>query len=184
MTGSSKTDSSETASLDTGVPKATSLTERIALWLATGFGFGFFPKAPGTVGALWGIPLAWAVMSIPAVAIQLIVLVALYAIGIPLCTSAARTLGKKDPGSVVWDEIVTVPLVLLFVSTDLATAPGVLLLAFLLHRIYDISKPPPVRWFEKLPDGLGIMTDDVIAAFYGCATLHVLLFAISKFATE
>ena len=87
--------------------------DRASLWVATGFGFGYAAKAPGTIGAIWGIPLAWAVMQIPSVPGQIIVLAALYAIGIPICTSAARQLGKKDPGAVVWDEIATVPIVFL-----------------------------------------------------------------------
>jgi phosphatidylglycerophosphatase A len=107
--------------------------------------------------------------------VQLVVLVLLYAVGIPLCTSAARSLGKKDPGEVVWDEIVTVPIVFLFVDPRLIHRPEILLIGFLLHRVFDISKLPPIRRFERLPDGLGIMTDDVIAAIYGCVSMHCLL---------
>ena len=147
----------------------------MALWIATGLGFGFAPKAPGTVGAIWGIPLAWAVMRIPSVGLQLAILVILYLVGIPICTSAARTLGKKDPGEVVWDEIATVPIVFLFVEPRLIDRPEILLLGFVLHRVFDVSKLPPINRLEKLPDGLGIMTDDVLAALYGCAAMHLLL---------
>ena len=85
------------------------------------------------------------------------------------------TLGKKDPGEVVWDEIATVPIVFLFVDPRLMTRPETLLVGFALHRLFDISKPPPVRNLEKLPDGLGIMSDDVAAAIYGCIAMHGLL---------
>lgn len=162
----------------TDSPDASSPTQKCFLWIATGFGFGYSPKAPGTIGAIWGIPLAWALMSTANVAVQILVLVLLYAVGIPICTSAARSLGKKDPGAVVWDEIVTVPIVFLFVAPPLISRPEILAIGFLLHRIFDISKPPPIHRFEKLPDGLGIMTDDVLAAVYGCATMHALLYFI------
>ena len=56
--------------------------------------------------------------------------------------------------------------------------PEILLLGFGLHRLFDISKPPPVRNVEKLPDGLGIMSDDVIAAVYGCLLMHLLVWLV------
>ncbi len=152
-----------------------SVFQKISFWVGTGLGFGLAKKAPGTVGAIWGIPLAWAVMQIPSLYGQLAVLVALYLVGIPICTSAAKTLGKKDPGEVVWDEIATVPIVFLFVDPRLMNRPEILLLGFAFHRLFDISKPPPVRNLEALPDGTGIMTDDVAAAVYGCMGLHLLL---------
>lgn len=156
----------------------TSFLQKVSLWIATGFGFGFAPKAPGTVGALWGIPLAWAMLQLPDIGMRVVLLAVCYLIGIPLCTSAARTLGKKDPGEVVWDEIATVPIVLLFVEPRLAGRPEILLLGFILHRIFDISKLPPINRLEKLPDGLGIMTDDVLAGIYGCTVMQLLLWCI------
>ena len=155
--------------------KTTSLLDRVSLWIATGFGFGYSPKAPGTVGALWGIPLTWVVMQIPSVLIQIVVLALLYAIGIPICTKAAQLIGKKDPGEVVWDEIATVPIVFLFVEPRLISRPEILLIGFLLHRVFDISKLWPINKLETLKDGLGIMTDDVLAGVYGCAAMHLLL---------
>lgn len=162
-------------------PKNHSLLERVSLWIGTGLGLGFSPKAPGTVGAIWGIPLAWLLMQLPNVAGQLVVLVGLYLVGIPICTSAAKTLGKKDPGEVVWDEIATVPIVFLFVEARLMSRPEILLLGFALHRLFDISKPPPVRNLEKLPDGLGIMSDDVAAGAYGCVAMHLVLWLVPWF---
>ena len=156
---------------------ATTITpsERICLWVATGLGFGFAPKAPGTVGAIWGIPVSLLVMQLPGPVAQIGVLAVLYLVGLPICTSAARTLGKKDPGEVVWDEIATVPIVFLFVEPRLMWRPEILLIGFALHRVFDISKPPPLRKLEKLPDGMGIMSDDVVAGVYGCLAMHGLL---------
>ncbi len=145
------------------------------LWIATGFGFGFSPFAPGTVGTLWGLPLAWAISLVPSIIGQAIIIAGLIAIGIPMCTRAARELQKKDPGSVVWDEIATVPITFFLVPTELLTRPSVLIVGFVLHRIFDISKVPPARQIEKLPDGTGIMLDDVVAGVYSCLALHLLL---------
>ena len=154
------------------------LLKRASLWIATGLGFGFAPQAPGTVGAIWGIPLTLLLMRIPNVYGQLVALAMLYAVGVPICSSAAKTLGKKDPGEVVWDEIATVPIVFLLVESRLVSRPEILLLGFAMHRLFDISKPPPVRNLERLPDGLGIMSDDVAAGIYGCLALHLILWAI------
>src|SRR5688500_8523134 len=70
-----------------------------AVWLATGFWVGFCPVAPGTVGTLLGLPLAWG-LSFLHVGVQVAVLTMLSLAGIPLCTAAARELGLKDPGSI------------------------------------------------------------------------------------
>jgi len=157
--------------------------------VATGCGFGYSPIVPGTVGALWGLPLTWAIfqMDLPAsgpVATQLIpiaAIVALCAIGVPICTLAARRMGgDKDPSAIVWDEIASMPITFLFVRwqdyTGWALA-GVLVLGFLLHRIFDITKPPPCRQAERLPEGLGIMADDWFAAAQACLLLHACLWA-------
>src|SRR4051794_33019455 len=89
-----------------------------AVWLATGLGAGFFPIAPGTVGALWGLPLAWGIQHVPGWGWQVAVIAALLALGVPLCTAAARRLGGKDPSAVVWDEIATMPIVFFLIPLD------------------------------------------------------------------
>jgi phosphatidylglycerophosphatase A len=141
-----------------------------AVWLATGFGVGLLNCPPGTTGALlWGMPLAWAVGQLPGVGWQLLVIVLLIVVGIPICTAAGRALGgKKDNQAIVWDEIVTVPIVFLLVplvSWKLAAV------GFVLHRVMDITKPPPARQLERLPDGAGVMADDVMASIYACLAL-------------
>src|SRR6478736_3327427 len=80
-----------------------------AVWLATGGWVGMFPIMPGTVGALWGVPLSLAVAAIAQPAIQLLIIAVLALVGVPLCTAAAARLGLKDPGPVVFDEIVALP---------------------------------------------------------------------------
>jgi phosphatidylglycerophosphatase A len=153
-----------------------------AVVIATGFGFGFAPVAPGTVGALWGLPLAWAVGQIGdigpvnAVWIQIAVIVVLFGVGVPLCTAAAQRLGgEKDPGAIVFDEIASLPITFFLVPwSELGgwALAVTLAVGFGLHRLFDITKPPPCRQAERLRDGLGIMADDTIAGIYSCAVLH------------
>ena len=92
-----------------------------------------------------------------------------------MCTHAARRLGKKDPGAVVWDEIATVPITFFLVPVESMSRVSVLVAGFVLHRIFDITKLPPAKQLERLPDGWGIMADDVAAGVYSCVALHLLL---------
>ena len=132
--------------------------------LATGFGTGFSPWAPGTVGSLLGPPLIWsATQFLPAFGLFLAGVVCIAA-GPPICTRAARLLGAHDPGAVVYDEIAAFWIVFLpqLLLQQQLTVP-VLCAGFVLFRIFDISKLWPVSRLEKLPDGTGIMADDLAA---------------------
>lgn len=163
-----------------GSPLPASALKSPAAWLATGFGVGLVARAPGTVGAcVWGLPLAWAVSFVPAVGWQGLLIAILFAIGIPICTAAGRALGtKKDNQAIIWDEIVTVPVIFLLVPlTNFKVAAA----GFLLHRLFDITKPPPCAQLERLPDGLGVMADDLMAAIYGSAALFGLAWLASHF---
>jgi phosphatidylglycerophosphatase A len=92
------------------------------------------------------------------------VVILLCIIGIPICDLAARQMGRgSDPGSIVWDEMASVPLGLLLVPAGERT-PLVFLAAFLLHRLFDIWKPFPCRQLDEGHGGLGIMADDWGAA--------------------
>ena len=142
-----------------------------AVFVATGFWLGFFPFAPGTVGSLLGVVLAWG-MGFLSWWVQVGLFGMLFAVGVPLCTAAAERLGKKDPGCVVWDEIVTLPVTFFLVPM---TNLWVVAAGFALHRLFDITKPPPARQLERLPRGLGIMADDVAAGIYSNLALHGLL---------
>jgi phosphatidylglycerophosphatase A len=122
--------------------------------------------------AIEGLPLAWAISRLPGAGWQALVIALLFAIGVPICTRAGRALGgSKDNQAVIWDEIVTVPVVFLLVQL---TTWKIALAGFLLHRLFDITKPPPCAQLERLPDGLGIMADDLMAAIYACVSLYGL----------
>jgi len=143
--------------------------------VATFFGAGRLRSAPGSWGSLATVLLWWLLAShIPAearvpVAVLLIVLVT--AIGIPAATLEARGCGKKDPQHVVIDEVAGQLVTL--IACPLLWKP--LLAGFILFRAFDIVKPPPIRSLEKLPDGTGIVVDDLGAGVYGWVVLQVLL---------
>lgn len=153
------------------------LSDQGSIWLATGLGVGLVSPAPGTVGGLWGIPLAWAIGISGPVELQAALILLVGVVGVLVCSRAAQALGgSKDPQSIVLDEIAALPVV--FLGTGPMTAKTCLL-GYLFFRIADISKPPPARQLEQLPSGLGIMADDFAAAIYACGALHGVLWVTS-----
>lgn len=150
-----------------------SRSTRFVVWLATGFGVGQWCPAPGTAGAAMGVILAWAISFLPRIEFQVLTIVALNAVGVPLCTAAGRALGgKKDNQAIIWDEFASLPILFLF---TLFSGWPVGLVGFGLHRLFDITKPPPARQLEWLPDGLGVMADDWAAAIYAGIALAILV---------
>jgi phosphatidylglycerophosphatase A len=143
----------------------------IATPIATWFGCGFAPVAPGTAGSLAAIAIAWLLERVYHVTpIEfgvlglLLITPAIWAAGV-----FAREIGKKDPGQVVVDEVVG----------QWITLAGAMhlnwkswLAAFLLFRLFDIWKPPPVRQLEHLPGGAGIVADDAMAGVYAALVLY------------
>ena len=158
------------------------LTEHLVLLLATGLGTGRSPWAPGTVGSGLGLAWAWVVASIPhsfstdsstgLPVLGLLATLTAAAAAIPVCTRACRLLDLKDPGQVVLDEIVAVPLV--FGCGLLPTELSWLAVGFVVFRIFDILKPPPVGQAERLPDGTGIVADDMVAGLYAGLVLWAM----------
>lgn len=147
------------------------MNNKLTQQLATGFGFGLSRFMPGTVGTLWGIPLAWAVFQLPSLTLQIIACVALTLLAIPICEAAEKQLGiGKDPGCIVADEYLTLPIVYL----GLPFTPWVILSGFVLHRIFDITKPPPIRQLQNLKGGVGIVIDDFLAALFALAVNHLI----------
>jgi len=145
---------------------------KAAVVLATWFGAGFFPRAPGTAGSLAAILIAMALRAqLGWGALEFGVLAACWAApGVWAASVTAARSGSKDPGIVVIDEVVG----------QWVTVAGVTafnwrswLAAFLIFRLLDIWKPPPVRRLEKLAGGAGIMADDIMAGVYGAVLLYV-----------
>jgi phosphatidylglycerophosphatase A len=142
---------------------------------ATFFGIGHMRLGPGTWASA-ATMLLWAALahSLPPaaripVAIALAIIVTV--IGIPAATRVARASGKKDPSFVVIDEVAGQLISLIAVPLAWKT----FLAGFILFRVFDILKPPPVRQLERLPEGTGIMLDDVAAGIYALAVMQLLL---------
>ena len=171
---------------------------RFALAIATAFGVGYIPKAPGTFGSLVGVllillttsglialPLLDAGIDSPAILGHVVPAVLLFTVlvfllvalaGIWSASCVASFAGTKDPQYVVIDEVSGQHLTLLIGSGFWALANWkCLLLGFILFRVFDIWKPYPVRQLEKLPGGWGIMADDWMAGIYAAICLRVAL---------
>lgn len=149
--------------------------DRLSIWLSTGLGIGMVSPAPGTVGGLWGLPLAWAVGMLPSVGAEMLAILVIGLVSVAVCSRAAHIFGGKDPQVIVLDEIAALPIVYLGIGEKTTTT---WLFGWVLFRVFDIAKPPPARQFERLPNGWGIVADDVVAAGYACAVLHIMTGAI------
>ena len=135
--------------------------------LAFGFGTGLAPWAPGTVGSLFGVALAWYTLPL-AVEWQWIIAAGLVSSGFWLCGESARRIGVHDHPGIVWDEIAAIYLVLLVTPPE----PLAWALGFGLFRLFDIWKPWPIRDLDhRLGGGAGIMLDDLVAALYAAILL-------------
>jgi phosphatidylglycerophosphatase A len=147
-----------------------------AFAVATFFGAGRIKPGPGTWGSVAAV-LLWAVaahavhLSPPALLAALLCGIALTLLfGVPAATIAARESGIHDPGFVVIDEVAGQWITLLFCPPDWPHA----IIALVLFRIFDITKPFPVRRLERLPEGWGIVFDDVAAGLYALGVASVL----------
>jgi phosphatidylglycerophosphatase A len=143
-------------------------TTKWAFVVATFFGAGYGKPGPGTWGSVAAILLwaAYAGFLHPTPHTLFLVLIAgitlSLLVGIPAATIVARESGRKDPQIVVVDEVAGQWITLLACPFDLRHA----LIALVLFRLFDMTKPPPVRQLESLPEGWGIVFDDVAAGLY------------------
>lgn len=148
------------------------------LWasaIATFFGIGRLKPGPGTWASAVAALIWFAISRQIATNFQNVVLGALIviviAVGIPAATAIARTSGLKDPQIVVIDEVAGQWIALLLTPVTWKT----LLVGFILFRGFDILKPPPVRQLERLPEGTGIVVDDIAAGLYSLLVMQLLL---------
>jgi phosphatidylglycerophosphatase A len=136
--------------------------------LATLGFIGYLPVAPGTFGTV-AAAISLAVLR-PSFSVHLFFLIAVIVIGTIASHRAEEILNEKDSSHIVIDEFAGYGLSVLSLPLTLPY----IIAAFLLFRFFDILKPPPIRWIEKvLPGGAGIMADDLMAAMYVNAALHV-----------
>lgn len=139
-----------------------------AMVASTFFGLGLSPFAPGTAGTLGGVAIAWVLAGTEDFLVwTLLAAVALYVVGRLSAHWAERAAGK-DPGFYVIDEVIGY---LVTIAWTGGPTPLALFVAFVVFRFFDIAKPPPVRRFERIPGGDGILLDDVFAGVYGLAVM-------------
>ena len=148
-----------------------------AILVATFFGIGRLCPAPGTWGSAATMLLSYALARAlpPGVRTPTVVAlaVAVILIGIPAATQVARASNTKDPQFVVIDEVAGQLIALIAVPLAWKT----FLAGFILFRAFDIVKPPPVRQLERLPEGIGIVLDDVAAGIYALVIMQLLLYS-------
>jgi len=146
--------------------------------LATGFGVGLVPFAPGTVGSIVALPVWWWLLADLDLAVACAVLTALIGFGSWIIDRACRKTGVGDAPAIVLDEFVGVWIALLAApKTLLGVAAG-----FALFRLFDIAKPWPVSWVDReVRGGFGVMLDDVVA---GVLAGFVLWLAVLTFGGE
>ena len=144
---------------------------RLAVFIAS-FGYcGYFPIAPGTVGSAAGLVVYLLVWWTQSRAVEVGLIVLLFAAGVWAGTAAERYFGGIDPGPVVIDEVAGMLITLAFVPVGLSGA----IAGFVLFRIFDVIKPYPAGRFERLHGGLGVMADDAMAAIYANLSLRAAM---------
>ena len=138
--------------------------------IATGLFVGKLPKAPGTWGSLAAF-LPWLLIKDLPLPGYLLVILVTFVIGFFAAGSAEKILDQADAGPIVIDEIVGMFIALTLVPPH----PFAWFLGFVFFRLFDITKPFPVSWFDRhIHGGIGIMMDDVIAGIYACISLHIV----------
>ena len=143
---------------------------RFFLIIATGFGVGYSPVAPGTLGTLVAIPIYYFLSDIPSPLYE-ITLIGFFFLSVWISENAETSFGKKDDQRIVIDEIIGFLITMLWVPK---TVPFIII-GFFLFRFFDILKPFPIRRLEKgLKGGYGVVLDDVAAAVYANIILHLI----------
>ena len=147
------------------------MNEKLITFLATGFGSGLSPVAPGTLGTLVGVLICLLCLPMPWT-FRLLFVLALLVLSIYVADKAEKIYQKKDDQRIVIDEIIGLQITMLPVAINILN----LCAAFVLFRIFDILKPFPVKNLQGLPGGWGVVIDDVAAGIYAAAVLWLLVY--------
>jgi phosphatidylglycerophosphatase A len=154
--------------------KEATFSQKFILGLATWFGFGLVPGAPGTAGTLAALPLVFLTSQLRSW--QALILVGAFLLfAVWIAHQAQKLLALKDPGVIVIDEAVGLWVTLFGVPLSFLNV----FLGFLLFRIFDIMKPYPTKKIESLKGGFGIVLDDVLAGIYANLILRLIIFVIN-----
>lgn len=144
---------------------------RPGLFIATCGYLGYVPVAPGTFGSAAGLLVYAAVRWSGVPALEIAVIVLLFAIGVWSSSVAEKHFGGVDPAPVILDEVVGMLITLALVPVSITGA----IVGFLVFRLFDVVKPWPANRFEALHGGLGIMADDAMAGVYGNVVMRLLV---------
>jgi phosphatidylglycerophosphatase A len=144
---------------------------RPGLFIATCGYLGYVPVAPGTFGSAAGLLVYAAVRWAGVPALEIAVIVLLFAIGVWSSGVAEKHFGGVDPAPVILDEVVGMLITLALVPVSITGA----IVGFLVFRLFDVVKPWPANRFEALHGGLGIMADDAMAGVYGNVVMRLLV---------
>jgi len=148
---------------------------RLATVLATGFGAGRLPWAPGTWGSLFALPLAWPLLALGGPWLLLVATALVFALGLWAADRYMKAVGLHDPGAIVIDEVAGQWLTLAVAPLD----PLAFLLGFVLFRVADVLKPWPASWLDRRVGGaFGVMIDDVAAAVYAGGILALVMWLL------
>jgi phosphatidylglycerophosphatase A len=148
---------------------------RVALAIATVFGVGYVPIAPGTFGSAAGLALWWLLPA--STGAHAVVIAALFVFGAWSGNVAERHFGRTDPGHVVIDEVMGMLITLFLNPVGWIGA----LLGFFMFRLFDVVKPYPSDRLERLHGGVGVMADDGMAAIYANLALRACLWVSARF---
>ena len=152
-----------------GAPLLENLSRKAGWLFGTALGVGLFPVAPATMASLVALAI-YAPMPFGGGSPAFFILVGGSVLIGPWACGSLSTEGDPDPKRAVWDEVAGVWLTCLFLPKTLPWIAA----AFVLFRVLDVLKPWPIRRFERLPGGYGIMADDVAAGVMGAAALNVV----------
>ena len=142
----------------------------LILLFATGFGVGFSPIVPGTMGTLVAIPIYYFLSSTLFSPVYELTLFAFFFFSSWIAGQAERYWGQKDDRRIVIDEIMGFLVTMLWIPKS----PRFIVAGFILFRIFDILKPFPIRRMERVKSGLGVVLDDVLSGVYANIVLHLL----------
>ena len=143
---------------------------KISEWIATCFKIGYLPLAPGTWGSIFSVLLWWVFLKDLNLYFFGLIIFLFFIIGIFSSDIMIDELGDNDPSSIIIDELVGQWLALLFLPEGLIN----IAISFILFRFFDIIKPWPIPLIEKLPKGLGVMSDDVAAGFITLSFIQII----------
>lgn len=155
------------------------MSKKIATYIGTFFGLGLSPKAPGTVGSLGTIPLAFILAYFTGIYGIIIAAIISFVAGVLAIDVMTRDNDEKDPGKIVIDEVAGQLLTFIFVADNLYHSFDnwwIYLIGFCAFRFFDICKLGPVKWFDKnVKNAYGVMMDDVCAGLIASACIWAVL---------